>query len=307
MDHIEFTGERYIPGTHGNIELEHLHRYYLACELASGKVILDIACGEGYGSALLAENATQVIGVDISDIIIAHANERYKKGNLDFKVGTCTSIPLADSSVDLVVSFETIEHLDQHDRMMGEIKRVLRPNGILLISSPDKNNYSLDRGYVNPFHVKELLFQEFIQLLEKYFKNVELLGQKVLYGSHIIPDHLPALTKSYIQEGQSLQSILGISKPLYWLAMASDIQLPELPASIYEQPIDDSEFAKAWKKLTGEQEREIYNLNGQVSELKNKVNQLDDEIILYVNSRSWRWTRIFRQFSRVISKVTGRS
>ena len=164
---MEFTGERYVPGTHGMIELEHIHRYLQAARIAAGKVILDIASGEGYGSAMLAAHATKVIGVDISAEAIEHARTRYQRHNLEFRVGTCADIPLDDATVDLVVSFETIEHHDQHDRMMQELKRVLRPGGVLLISSPDKLHYTIEPGRLNPFHIKELHKQEFQDLVSK--------------------------------------------------------------------------------------------------------------------------------------------
>ena len=123
-------------GDHGDIELEHLHRYAIARDLAYGKDVLDIACGEGYGSELLATVARKVTGVDISEEAIAHAARKYVRPNIAFAVGSCACIPLAEANVDLVVSFETIEHHDRHLEMMQEIGRVLRPTGVLIISSP---------------------------------------------------------------------------------------------------------------------------------------------------------------------------
>src|SRR5205085_6573575 len=143
---MEFNGERYVPGVHGLIELEHVHRYLQASRIAPGKVILDIASGEGYGSAMLAAHALKVVGVDISAEAIEHAKGRYRRDNLEFRVGSCAAIPVDDASVDLVVSFETLEHHDQHDRMMEEVKRVLRPRGILLLSCPDKLHYTIEPG-----------------------------------------------------------------------------------------------------------------------------------------------------------------
>src|SRR5215211_7143354 len=185
---MEFTGERYVPELHGDIALEHIHRYLQASELAQGKIVLDIASGEGYGSAMLAGKAKHVTGVDISIDAVKHARKRYQKENLDFKVGSCADIPLPDRSVDLMVSFETIEHHDQHEKMMQEIKRVLRPGGLLLISSPDKYNYSVEPGYTNPYHVKELYLHEFKNLLARYFKNIVYFGQRVVYGSNILAE-----------------------------------------------------------------------------------------------------------------------
>ena len=137
--YMDFTGERYLPERRGDIALEHRHRYLLACTYANGKDVLDIACGEGYGSSMLADVAKSVIGVDIAEEAIAHASTQYAASNLAFRQGNAAEIPLEDASVDLVVSFETIEHHDRHEDMLREIKRVLRPGGLLLISSPDKH------------------------------------------------------------------------------------------------------------------------------------------------------------------------
>src|SRR5258708_15934922 len=116
-------GERFLPELmHGEIELEHLHRYRFAGQFLADKEVLDIACGEGYGSALLAKVARNVIGVDVAQQAIDHARGKYGAANLEFRVGSCARIPLEDKSVDVVVSFETIEHHTRQRAMMAEIK-----------------------------------------------------------------------------------------------------------------------------------------------------------------------------------------
>ena len=120
---MEFTGERFVPGVLGKIEIEHLHRYLSVTRVVAGKTVLDIASGEGYGSAMLARTASKVIGVDISLEAISHAQEKYQAQNLQFCVGSCSAIPIKNASVDVVVTFETIEHHDEHDAMLREIKR----------------------------------------------------------------------------------------------------------------------------------------------------------------------------------------
>src|SRR6516165_3790374 len=117
---MNFTGERYVPGVEGNIELEHRHRYLFARELCRGKDVLDLASGEGYGSAMLAGVAGSVVGVDIASDAVAHAQKTYVRRNLRFMIGSCAEIPLRDASVDVVVSFETLEHHAQHEEMMTE-------------------------------------------------------------------------------------------------------------------------------------------------------------------------------------------
>ena len=155
-------GERFLPDLmSGDIELEHLHRYRFAGRLVAKKIVLDIASGEGYGSAYLAQNAKRVFGVDIAVKAVESARQKYQRSNLKFIEGSCSDIPLKDASVDIVVSFETIEHHAEHEAMMREITRVLRPRGLLIISTPDKLEYSDKPGFRNPFHVKELYREEF--------------------------------------------------------------------------------------------------------------------------------------------------
>ena len=158
---LPMTGERFVPYLTGVIRLEHMHRYHLACHIAQGRDVLDIACGEGYGSAMLARTARSVTGVDIAQDAIEHAERAYARDGLEFRLGSATEIPLEDGSVNLIVSFETIEHLTEHDRMMAELRRVLRPEGLLLISSPNKSVYSDRDSYENPFHARELYTEEF--------------------------------------------------------------------------------------------------------------------------------------------------
>src|SRR5882757_9300615 len=190
---LEWTGERYTPEVSGEIRLEHVHRYLIARELARNKRVLDIACGEGYGADILAGAATGVVGVDIADKAVAHASSRYTRPNLHFKQGACHAIPLADSSVDLVVSFETIEHIDRQEDAIREIRRVLAPGGLLIISTPDRLEYSDGLDHHNPYHVQELDGDEFRRLLQS-FAHVAMVGQRVRGGSVIGPLGEPVAT-----------------------------------------------------------------------------------------------------------------
>src|SRR5262245_37500562 len=157
---MQFTGERFVPGTPGQIKLEHLQRYALCREVVRGKRVLDIACGEGYGSAMLAATAGHVVGIDIDQAAAKHARQTYGHlANVQFASGSCDQIPLANATVEIVVSFETIEHHDRQTEMIREIKRVLTSEGTLLISSPNKPVYAAAAPEPNPFHVRELTFR----------------------------------------------------------------------------------------------------------------------------------------------------
>jgi len=132
---LEFTGERFTPECVREIWYEHFHRYVLAARWCAGTRTLDAACGEGYGSAILAESASAVEAIDISIDAVAHAKKRYgHKHNLNYQVADCTSLTFADNEFDRVVSFETLEHLAEQDELLAEFRRVLTPDGVLILS-----------------------------------------------------------------------------------------------------------------------------------------------------------------------------
>ncbi|MGB3787499.1 MAG: methyltransferase domain-containing protein [Phormidesmis sp.] len=242
---MDFTGERYVPSEHGIIKYEHLHRYAAARDFCTNKAVLDIASGEGYGAALLAGSAKTVIGVDIDSESVGHAKERYAAhDNLQFEVGSCAQIPILTSSIEVVTSFETIEHHDQHEEMMQEICRVLKPEGMLIISSPNKLTYSDEPNYQNDYHVKELYYQELETLLGKYFKHVCIYGQRIASASFLTPLEEEVSANSELTsftngpEGLS-QSIVSLRSPIYFLATCSNLALQPIPASTYLEADDD--------------------------------------------------------------------
>ena len=294
---LEANGERFLPDMQGTIALEHLHRYAIARELAQGKAVLDIACGEGYGSSLLADAGESVIGVDISADAVAHAAAKYRKPNLEFRVGSCAAIPLTDASVDLVVSFETIEHHSEHEKMLCEIKRVLRPGGVLVMSSPDKAEYTVHAAHENAFHVKELYAEEFQALIGKYFANHVLLGQRALYASTMLIQGDSGKARHYYRDGQSsIQSAPGLFRPLYWVAVSSDSALPVLSSGILEQLGESDPAIKELQYRYDYAQRQIVGLQEEVA-------GLHEAIRLILNSRSWKLTRPFRSTGTFIKSL----
>lgn len=238
---LEATGERFVKSFDGIISLEHWHRYYLVKSLVKNKTVLDIASGEGYGSHLLSDVANYVIGVDISHDAVDFATQSYHRDNLEYKQGDCCKIPLADHSVDVVVSFETIEHHDKHDQMVSEIKRVLKPDGLLIMSSPDRHEYNDVPGYNNPHHVKELYTQEFTNLLSKYFSNIELADQRVVVGSLIVPRKDSIGFDSLITDTSEPDGVDwngGFTRGVFNLALASNSSLPSIKTTITEFSVE---------------------------------------------------------------------
>ncbi len=138
---MEHTGERMVPEISDPCTFwEHIDRYRFASRWVQNKRVLDIAAGEGYGTrGLLEAGAKHVIGIDIDAEVCEHASKRY---GLEVHQGNAEHIPVDDNSVDVVVSFETIEHVPNAERFIQEIFRVLVPGGTVIISTPETDLYS---------------------------------------------------------------------------------------------------------------------------------------------------------------------
>ncbi|MEM0518341.1 class I SAM-dependent methyltransferase [Aequorivita flava] len=228
-----FTGERLETNIYNDNSVKHLHRYAVTTKYIHNKIILDIASGEGYGSNLMSDFASFVYGVDIELSVVVTAGNKYNKGNLKFLQGSTSNIPLGDNSIDVVVSFETLEHHDEHEKMFSEIKRVLRPEGILIISTPDKYYYSDKRNYSNEFHVKELYKTEFIQLISANFKKHEVLSQSYLNNNSLIFEEVVRNNMAYYSGDFNGISEVD-SSPHFLIAVASDYDFPNLGNSMFE-------------------------------------------------------------------------
>ena len=209
---MEFTGERAIPGqVDPDLWNEHLSRYAFAAlfaqRLLSGRGVapdgrlqstmvpgaaaagadpapavfrvLDAGCGSGYGAAQLAglDPALQVVGIDLSEEALAYARPRYGGPNLHFAHGDCLALEFADGEFDLVMAFEVLEHLTEPAAFLQQARRVLRPSGHLLVSTPNRRYYSEERRYVNPFHTREYDASEFDSLLGGFFPERVIFTQ----------------------------------------------------------------------------------------------------------------------------------
>jgi ubiquinone/menaquinone biosynthesis C-methylase UbiE len=151
----------------------HLARYEFAAPHVKGQRVADIACGLGYGTAMLARSgAKSVAGVDIDASAIAYANRHHHDAGVEFLCGSAENLPLPDASVDVVASFETIEHVPDDAALVGEFARVLRPGGRLICSTP--NQWPLE---VAPYHVREYNLESFRATLEPHFVIAEMYNQ----------------------------------------------------------------------------------------------------------------------------------
>ncbi len=238
---IGFTGERCVIDSQevAEIHLEHLHRYAVARKFCAGRRVLDIACGSGYGSAILAECAGHVTGVDIAADVVESNKKFYSMPNLDFRSGRAEKLEFGDGSFDVVVSFETIEHLPEsgQELFLSEIRRVLAPGGLLVISSPDKKYYTDAKHLFNEFHLHELYHDEFIARLKRDYRRVKFGRQKVFFASILKAEDDCGETDYFSTFHNHSSETCGIAEIepggyFYTLAIASDSELPALPSSL---------------------------------------------------------------------------
>jgi SAM-dependent methyltransferase len=225
-------GERFLPEFNGVIALEHYHRYFCTLQIVKDKNVLDLASGEGFGSNILSHGASNVVGVDISPEAIHHARQKYMRNNLEFKIGSAIDVPVESGVIDVVVSFETLEHFSDHERFFSEIKRVLKPSGFVIISTPNRLVYSDQTGYSNPFHTKELYTAGFLALASRYFSKIGHFGQRVTVSSVIAS----ANSREYFSTFRPNSKLDGIVDQTYDIVVASDIDPPGLGHSIFEDP-----------------------------------------------------------------------
>ena len=182
---LTLTGERTIPGL--DVENYWFRRhevvYQQLAPRCAGLEVLEAGCGEGYGADLISRVARRVIALDYDETTVAHVRARYPR--VEVMHGNLAELPLADASVDVVVNFQVIEHLWDQTQFVGECARVLRPAGLLMVSTPNRITFSPGRDTpINPFHTRELDAGELTQLLlDGGFSPVSMSG--VFHGRQL--------------------------------------------------------------------------------------------------------------------------
>ncbi|WP_269931498.1 glycoside hydrolase family 99-like domain-containing protein [Aminobacter sp. HY435] len=230
---MEMTGERYVSSLTGQIQNEHYHRYLFSLQFGNGKRVLDVACGEGYGCHLLSQVASEVVGVDLDVGTVDYARRTYGTASVRFVAADATKLPFEDASFDVVTSFETIEHFEGHEAFLAEVARVLRPDGILIISSPNRTVYTEQNNHHNPFHLRELDREEFLSALGGHFSDVAILEQRAIDGSVLMLDGASAGMDGFeSHDGRAFHKTQGVPSTHYFVAVAARIPLPELNSSV---------------------------------------------------------------------------
>ena len=223
--------ERFNPDSMagGLMEAEHRARYWWASAMVSGKDVLDAGCGEGYGLAMLAlAGPSRLVGVDVAEDALERARSRVA-GVAEVVNADIRDLPFDDHSVDVVVCFEVIEHVDRQDEALAELRRVLRPDGALLISSPNRDVYTPG----NPHHVHEYVPAELREALEAHFEIVALYQQHPWLASVIgTPDAIESEKENGAIAFGRIGSPLAPGQETYVVGVASNSPLPDPSVAI---------------------------------------------------------------------------
>lgn len=295
---LEYTGERLVPECARDdlIFFEHYSRYIFASQFVKDKIVLDIACGVGYGSELLlTKGARQVIGVDMDPATISYAKRNYQREGIEFILGDAQKISLADNSIDVVVSFETIEHLNDFEQFLSEIHRVLSSQGSCIISTPNIEEFP-----GNQFHTKEFGIEEFKNVLSKHFKDVEIYYQNNMLASSISTRSF--LDQDQLEEEYKIRTYrcgkIDLNESMFVLAVCSDSAIPKFEENIL---IDSGKELKKLQSDIKELDatcREAVDQKGKLEEknmlLSRELHEALCEIDRIHASASWRLSKPVR-------------
>lgn len=293
---MDYSGERFLPDEcNGEIAIEHYQRYQLAKQLVKDKVVLDSACGDGYGSSLLAESAFKVVGLDIDEAVVEKANQKYGNSKLSYIAGSVENLPFDDAIFDIIVSYETIEHVNEkiQNSFLKEIKRVLKPDGILIISTPNKAVYTdLVKG-INKFHIKEFYAKEYLEFLYNYFPIIDIFCQYPDTGYFITHERDAVDISHNIVNKEKCRYIIAIcsnSKLDYEIDVNPLIHFDdsmyyflhshahELESEIIKVKQEADVFEENQRVALEEQKGYIIHLEKDIGELKNYIIHLEKNI-----------------------------
>jgi SAM-dependent methyltransferase len=208
---LELTGERTLPDVPAENYWfrRHLAVYEWIAVRVAGRRVLDMACGEGYGSEVLGRSAASVVGVDANPEAHEHARLRYSRPGLSYERGLVETYG-SPEEFDAVVFLQTIEHVQDPAAVLAHFRSILRPGGVAYISTPNLLTLAPPGAAKsdNPWHLKEYRAEEFDHLCRSVFDHVELLG---LFHARKLRAHEMAIRWGW----DGLHARLGITKPFY--------------------------------------------------------------------------------------------
>jgi len=220
---------------------ERLHRYLLCSGLAEARDVLDLAGGDASGSVLLARRARSVVSYDSDRAAVAAARHACYHRNVRFIAGGYAQLPLADACVDVITSFGVIERVNEPDALLSELRRVLRPDGVVIVSVQRYDAYDAP-AYVDA-PVREMPFDRFTALLQRHFPQVALYGQGLAAASFVVALDEPAagpIDPYLVQYDPARRATLGTTWATTFVAMCSvGADAPPLPGSVFLDLGDD--------------------------------------------------------------------
>jgi ubiquinone/menaquinone biosynthesis C-methylase UbiE len=253
---LEEIPERLVPEEASGqlVEAEHMARYRWASRFCSGRRVLDAGCGAGYGAEMIAQaGAIEVVGVDVSEVALELARSTVGAG-VTLEQGDVAALDFDDDSFDIVVCFEVIEHVDDRDRVLDELARVLRPDGLLLISSPNRDRYVPG----NPHHRHEYVRDELQAALDARFPSARIISQHVMIASVISWAAAPLFEDPEVER----MAVPAPEDEIYLLAMAGK-----------ELPPDASPVATLG--LFAESRRWLEFIEGQRRQIEDQAAELE--------------------------------
>jgi SAM-dependent methyltransferase len=247
------------------IPFEYVHRYTYASELLRNKRVLDLAARQGYGARILAETAESVIGLDVDSTVVQDAANKYRRDNLKFLVGSPVSVPISPGhTFDAVICFDAIEDATNPQTFFAEIKRLLKPDGLFLISVPNQSSRD------NLFGTKAFTPELFHHLLKSRFSHVEPFKQEIWANSIIQPD---ALSNNGTGRPKG--------EPQYLLAIASDSPISTIVTSTYADSVitllrEKEKALRALLEMKAYQDETIKRQERQLAERKQTLATLEE-------------------------------
>lgn len=286
-------GERMVPELHKGTQIygEHIARYEAVCEIVRNKRVLDIASGSGYGTEIIARSAKEVVGVDVSKETVEYAQQHFAADNVQYLVGDGEKIPTSDGEFDVVVSFETIEHVKDYKKFLQEVKRTLKKDGLLILSTPNDTEYIED----NHFHLHEFKYDELLSLLKKHFHNVTPYYQATWVSNVIGGEEI--MTTEWSGTLQLFQTApIKPSQYLYFYFLCSERKISERieGLGVLGQHWSERAIQKTGTELQAHiKERDviIHDLRRELKKTQNQANYLQDKLEKIYHSKRWRYTQ----------------
>lgn len=299
---MTFTGERYIPqGGWDTIDMGHMQRYWFVQSHLKDMIVLDAACGEGYGSHLLADVAAHVTGIDVSDETVEHASRKYQKDNLTYIQASIEKLPFDDNSFDAVVSFETIEHVPEQIQksFLKEVRRVLKKDGIFVISTPNKAIYTEKLKNSPVYHIKEFEHDEFIHFIKTEFEHVKQYSQHFEESCFLHEEGATSFSAQVIaSEAREYDEI-------YMVVVASARELVSWSSSVVmpNDPVRNKRMLlmRSQESMIAKLHDINTDLKAANDDLRNQNTDLAKQYDAIVRSSSWSITRPFRVVKRLLS------